>query len=1247
MRKINSLFVILALLISQTVMAQSARVQIIHNSPDAAAEKVDIWLNETLLLDDFQFRTASPFIDAPAKEDLIISIADPESTSPDNPIARYDFRFEPNQTYKIIANGIVSSTGYNPAPAFDLYVYESGREATGNNNLTESLFFHGATDAPAIDIFEKEYGQIIDGLAYGEFDGYISFPTNDYVISIYPDDQDVELISYIAPFDRLEAGGDAMTIIASGFLDRTQNSDGASFGLFLVTPEGGDFIALSEYEPMAKLQLIHNAADPVAETVDIYVNDVIFLNDFRFRTATAFVDVPAETNLSIDILPSNSTSSTNPLATFNQNFADGINYTLIANGLVTDGFTPFKGFDLYKYGNAKTMAAADFVTDLNVFHGGTDAPTIDIYEKNSGALIDDLSYSNFTGYLELPTQDYVLEIRDMSGENTLLSYVAPLSSLNLGGAAINIVASGFLNPAENNNGEAFGLFAVPASGGDFIALPEYEATALVQVIHNSADAAAASVDIWLNDMLLLDDFMFRQASPFVDAPAGEDINIHILPPNSTSNENPIATYTYNLMDGGTYMIVANGILSESGYDPAQPFDLYVYDMAREMASDEMNTDVLVFHGATDAPIVDVYEMSAGELVDNLDYSDFRGYLELPTADYILEVRDETGMETLLSYDAPLETLGLQGEAISVFASGFLNPDNNSNGDAFGLFVALADGGDLIPLPVYEPQATARVQVIHNSADAAAASVDIWLNDMLLLDDFMFRQASPFVDAPAGEDINIHILPPNSTSNENPIATYTYNLMDGGTYMIVANGILSESGYDPAQPFDLYVYDMAREMASDEMNTDVLVFHGATDAPIVDIYEMSAGELVDNLDYSDFRGYLELPTADYVLEVRDETGMETLLSYDAPLETLGLQGEAISVFASGFLNPDNNSNGDAFGLFVALADGGDLIPLPVYEPQATARVQVIHNSADAAAASVDIWLNDMLLLDDFMFRQASPFVDAPAGEDINIHILPPNSTSNENPIATYTYNLMDGGTYMIVANGILSESGYDPAQPFDLYVYDMAREMASDEMNTDVLVFHGATDAPIVDIYEMSAGELVDNLNYSDFRGYLELPTADYVLEVRDETGMETLLSYDAPLETLGLQGEAISVFASGFLNPDNNSNGEAFGLFVALASGGDLIPLPATTATSVAENELIGEISIFPNPATDVINIRAQGNALSQVQILSLTGELVYESTLNANEKLQIGTEFLSSGLYIVSLTQGSARQIEKITVTR
>ncbi len=277
-------------------------------------------------------------------------------------------------------------------------------------------------------------------------------------------------------------------------------------------------------------------------------------------------------------------------------------------------------------------------------------------------------------------------------------------------------------------------------------------------------------------------------------------------------------------------------------------------------------------------------------------------------------------------------------------------------------------------------ATARVQVIHNSADLAAATVDVWLDDVLLLDDFEFRTASPFIDAPSGVEFTIAIQPSNSTSPENPLWSQNYTLEEGETYVLIANGIVSPSGYDPATPFNIYVYDMGREMASDSTNTDILVFHGSTDAPTVDVVEtgVGAGTIIDDLSYGEYAGYLELPTADYVLDIRDETGQNSVVTYDAPLATLGLFGEALVTVASGFLAPENNSDGPAFGLWVALPSGGMLVELPVHVP--SARVQVIHNSADLAAETVDVWLDDVLLLDDFMFRTASPFVDAPAGEE---------------------------------------------------------------------------------------------------------------------------------------------------------------------------------------------------------------------------------------------------------------------------
>ena len=524
--------------------------------------------------------------------------------------------------------------------------------------------------------------------------------------------------------------------------------------------------------------------------------------------------------------------------------------------------------------------------------------------------------------------------------------------------------------------------------------------------------------------------------------------------------------------------------------------------------------------------------------------------------------------------------------------------------------------------------------------AAASTVDVWLNNTLLLDDFNFRTASPFVDAQAGVDLTVGIAPSNSTMPSDAIAQFNYNLADGETYIIVANGIVSASGYMPAPAFNLDVFAQGRESAMMAGNTDILAIHGSTDAPTVDVYESGVlnTTAIDDLSYPDFAGYLELPTADYTLEVRTADNSTIVAAYSAPLATLNLQGAALTVVASGFLDPSMNSNGPAFGLFVASPAGGALLALPAAAIP-TARVQVIHNSADAAASTVDVWLNNTLLLDDFAFQTASPFVDAQAGVDLTVGIAPSNSTMPSDAIAQFNYNLMDGETYIIVANGIVSTSGYTPNQPFDLYVYAGARETAtSGASNTDILVFHGSTDAPTVDISEtavLGGATLVSGLSYGNYSmGYLEPPTNDYTLLI--SSGGNPVASYDAPLATLGLDGAAITVLASGFLDPSMNSNGSPFGLYAATAAGGPLVALPLST--SIEENSILSGLVAWPNPVNDqlFVDLNTLQNFQASLLVTDLTGRVVRSQeglqVAAGESRMVLDMNGLSNGMYQVSI---------------
>lgn len=544
--------------------------------------------------------------------------------------------------------------------------------------------------------------------------------------------------------------------------------------------------------------------------------------------------------------------------------------------------------------------------------------------------------------------------------------------------------------------------------------------------------------------------------------------------------------------------------------------------------------------------------------------------------------------------------------------------------------------------------TARVQVIHNSADMAAATVDVWLNETLLLDNFAFRTASPFIDAPAGVDFVISVQPPNSTDTTNALAQFTYNLTAGETYVLVANGTVSPTGYMPVQPFNLNVFAGAQEASGNPANTNVLVYHGATDAPTVDI-TAGATTLVNNISYSEFdAAYLQLPTADYVLNVTDASGAVVVASYTAPLATLNLEGASLVALASGFLDTSMNSNGASFGIWVALPAGGNLIQLPVVpDATPTARVQVIHNCADLAAAAVDVWLNSTLLIDNFAFRTASPFIDAPAGVDFVVSIQPPNSTDTTNALAQFTYNLTENETYVLIANGTVSPTGYTPAQPFNLNVFAGAQEASGNPANTNILVYHGATDAPTVDL-TAGGSTLVDNISYSEFNPtYLQLPTADYSINVNDATGAVTVASYSAPLATLNLQGASLVALASGFLDPSMNSNGAGFGIWVALPAGGNLIPLPVVTGLAPLSKNTI---NLYPNPANESVQLSGfSSNGNVQVNVYNSVGQRVIAQQVTASNAnvISVETAQLAAGFYTLELVTNDSKLTHKFSVSK
>ncbi|MBD3403423.1 DUF4397 domain-containing protein [candidate division GN15 bacterium] len=1045
--------------------------------------------------------------------------------------------------------------------------------------------------------------------------------------------------------------------------------------------------AVAGGDKTAGIQIIHNSADPAAETVDIYVNGDLFRDDFAFRTATEFIEVPARTDINVGIAPGTSSSVDDTLANFVLNLRPRTNYVAMATGVLGNGFADnpdgrSTAFTVELREHVRTSARWRAFVDLFAYHGATDAPEIDVRIRGwwFGALVNNLGYGDFSKYRTVLPRAYTLDITPADDPQTIVaSFEADLSGLR-GGAAV-VFASGFLTPGDDNNGPAFGLFAA-LPDGQVIELPSVGQTAELQVIHNAADPAAEVVDVYVNDSLLLDDFAFRTATPFVEVPANVELTIGIAPPTSASVDDIIASFPVTFELNERYVAIANGVLDPNSFasnpnGESIAFTLFAQDKIRTEAIAHL-VKLRAFHGATDAPTVDIRAAKGdgpGRLVfNNLTYGEFSRNRVLRPDQYELVVTPGKDRRTEVArFEADLS--GLAGGAAIVFASGFLNPMDNGNGAPFGLFAALPDG-QVIELPKIMDEQFARLQVVHNAADPAAEFVDVWVNGDKLIPNFEFRTATPFIDVPAGVELNIGVAPAGSSSQADTLKSFSVTLDPDVSYVVFANGVVG-SGFE-ANPdgrdiaFTLFTKAPAREMGMNGGdNVDFFALHGSTDAPTVDVIARDVATLVDDAAYGDLTDYVSVPAGSYILDVTPGTDNSTIVaSFEANLAGLG--GGAAAVFASGFLSPDNDNNGPGFGLFAALPNG-TVVEFPAYEEPEFAGLQVIHNAADPAAEVVDVWVNGDKLIPNFMFRTATPYVDVPAGVELNIGVAPAGSASQADTLKSFTVTLEADVSYVAVANGVIGDDftenpdGRDIA--FTLFTKADTRQAGMNGSgNVDFVVLHGATDAPTVDVIARDVATIVENAAYGDFTDYISVPADDYILDVTPGDDNNTIVaSFSADLSSLG--GGAAVVFASGFLtmsdddeDTDKGETDRSFGIFAALPNG-TVVAFPALEGddegdalTAMKGGLLPTEYSMaqnYPNPfnPTTIISFALPEAADVQLKIYNVLGQEVTTLVDGRREAGEYQVEWDAgsspTGVYFYRISAGNFSESKKMVLLK
>lgn len=458
MKKVNSTILAafaLLLLSAGTAKAQTARMQVIHNSPDYIIDTVDVWANNTLIADNVVFRKATQMI-AIDSGDYVITIAkkfSADTTAATSLLKVNAFRIDSGKIYLAVISGVVDTTQYatNPGGLDRSLAFKTIN--TYNNIATTNrvalYFANGVPDAAPFDLNKiiAAPTKLGNDIAYGNISDSTVFTLANHMLNLTSADSTM----FEGAFKLTTTGLSTKVgvIFTSGVYTQTGNPTPAKAMKVFVAYSDGSVVEL--VKQTAQIQIVHNSADTLNRMVDVYMNGVKTHTGFGFRTATAFTTLNAMVPYTVAVAPNGSANAGAAFYTTTLTFDSSANYYAVACGVRTPNPANFKsnpngvsiGFKIATYKGAKKTSLFTKNVDLLYFHGVTDLQAttirgvgqIQFLSKND-------TYQGFHGYASHSAVDDIqLEVSDAATEKILTNAFADLMAYQ--GKAGLVFASGF------------------------------------------------------------------------------------------------------------------------------------------------------------------------------------------------------------------------------------------------------------------------------------------------------------------------------------------------------------------------------------------------------------------------------------------------------------------------------------------------------------------------------------------------------------------------------------------------------------------------------------------------------------------------------------------------------------------------------------------------------------------------------------------------------------------------------------
>ena len=425
--------------------AGTAAVRVAHMSPNAP--NVDVYVEGDAVLEDVPFGAVSQYLDVPAGERSveITAAGDPDTSVFSGPVP-----VEADTSYTVAAIG---ELGDDADQAFEPLVLEDDNSDPGGDTARVRLV-HASPDAPAVDVTLASNGDALyDGVEYGG-SGYVEVPAGDYTLQVRgdPESNDGDVV---AEFDVSLAGGEVYTGFAAGYLSPDDEPADTPFDLLVTQDTGGSMETETESDP-ASVRVAHMS--PNAPNVDVYVDGSAALEDVPFGAVSDYLDVPAGAR-TVEITAAGDPDTS--VFEGDVTVESGQAYTVAAAGEIGDGAD--EAFGPLVLEDDNTAPGAD-TARLRVVHVSPDAPAVDVTAESTGdALFDGVAYTE-SGSVEVPADDYTVQIRGDTESNDG-DVVADFDVSLEGDQVYTAFAAGYLSPDDEPADTPFDLIVAQDTDG--------------------------------------------------------------------------------------------------------------------------------------------------------------------------------------------------------------------------------------------------------------------------------------------------------------------------------------------------------------------------------------------------------------------------------------------------------------------------------------------------------------------------------------------------------------------------------------------------------------------------------------------------------------------------------------------------------------------------------------------------------------------------------------------------------------